>query len=175
MPAARLAAVRRRVLNLLTILSLLLCAAVVVLWVRSQRVMDRWVLNSTRHYVEVNARRGGVWLLWISTPTSGPLWLTWEHESRQPLPLVRRPYRWWHPGRLYFDHTTQSGRPGTVTRSATVPYWLLVTPMGVVSGLWVLATSRRRRLRRSGLCPACGYDLTGNVSGVCPECGTAMR
>ena len=22
-----------------------------------------------------------------------------------------------------------------------------------------------------GQCPACGYDLTGNVSGVCPECG----
>ena len=21
------------------------------------------------------------------------------------------------------------------------------------------------------LCPACGYDLTGNVSGICPECG----
>jgi hypothetical protein len=23
-------------------------------------------------------------------------------------------------------------------------------------------------------CPACGYDLTGNVSGVCPECGTSL-
>lgn len=26
---------------------------------------------------------------------------------------------------------------------------------------------------RPGLCRACGYDLTGNVSGVCPECGAA--
>ena len=24
------------------------------------------------------------------------------------------------------------------------------------------------------LCPACGYDLTGNVSGVCPECGVGV-
>jgi hypothetical protein len=33
----------------------------------------------------------------------------------------------------------------------------------------------RRRLRRTatGLCPSCGYNLTGNVSGVCPECGHA--
>lgn len=23
----------------------------------------------------------------------------------------------------------------------------------------------------AGCCPACGYNLTGNVSGVCPECG----
>lgn len=25
-----------------------------------------------------------------------------------------------------------------------------------------------------GHCPACGYDLAGNVSGVCPECGTTI-
>ena len=24
---------------------------------------------------------------------------------------------------------------------------------------------------RTGVCPICGYDLTGNVSGRCPECG----
>jgi hypothetical protein len=37
-----------------------------------------------------------------------------------------------------------------------------------------LRTRRLRRLRRQlGLCPACGYDLRGNVSGVCAECGTA--
>jgi hypothetical protein len=34
---------------------------------------------------------------------------------------------------------------------------------------------RRRRRRRAlhGLCPSCGYDLTGSLSQVCPECGTA--
>jgi hypothetical protein len=25
-----------------------------------------------------------------------------------------------------------------------------------------------------GLCPTCGYDLTGNTSGVCPECGMPL-
>ena len=30
-----------------------------------------------------------------------------------------------------------------------------------------------RRRMALGLCIACGYDLTGNVSGVCPECGKA--
>jgi hypothetical protein len=34
---------------------------------------------------------------------------------------------------------------------------------------------RRWRRRRKGLCLACGYDLTGNVTGVCSECGTAGR
>ena len=45
---------------------------------------------------------------------------------------------------------------------------------GAVSGLW----SRKRHWAEwrlvHGLCPACGYDLTGNVSGVCPECGTPL-
>jgi hypothetical protein len=27
--------------------------------------------------------------------------------------------------------------------------------------------------RSRGLCPSCGYDLTGNVSGTCPECGSS--
>jgi hypothetical protein len=27
--------------------------------------------------------------------------------------------------------------------------------------------------RSRGLCPSCGYDLTGNLSGTCPECGSA--
>jgi rubrerythrin len=30
---------------------------------------------------------------------------------------------------------------------------------------------RERERREKGLCPACGYDLTGNASGMCPECG----
>ncbi len=40
---------------------------------------------------------------------------------------------------------------------------------------WSLRTVlRHRRVHRrllQGLCPSCGYDLTGNVSGICPECG----
>ena len=30
---------------------------------------------------------------------------------------------------------------------------------------------RRVVLDLSPHCPACGYNLTGNISGVCPECG----
>ncbi|MCH8253028.1 MAG: hypothetical protein IID36_11300 [Planctomycetes bacterium] len=30
---------------------------------------------------------------------------------------------------------------------------------------------RRHKRRKSGRCPRCGYDLTGNATGVCPECG----
>ncbi|TWT42209.1 hypothetical protein RAS1_33390 [Phycisphaerae bacterium RAS1] len=33
---------------------------------------------------------------------------------------------------------------------------------------------RRRRRGMLGLCPSCGYNLTGNLSGRCPECGTSF-
>jgi hypothetical protein len=36
-------------------------------------------------------------------------------------------------------------------------------------------SDRRRRNRAGrGLCLACGYNLTGNISGICPECGTGI-
>ena len=48
--------------------------------------------------------------------------------------------------------------------------------MSVPRHTWLsLFVARRlllpKRRERLGLCPSCGYDLTGNVSGTCPECG----
>jgi hypothetical protein len=42
--------------------------------------------------------------------------------------------------------------------------------------LWFISRKKRLRDRRlsQGLCPQCGYNLTGNASGVCPECGTPI-
>jgi hypothetical protein len=54
----------------------------------------------------------------------------------------------------------------------TVPAWLPTTILAVLPLTRGVAAARRRR-RRTGRCHSCGYDLTGNVSGVCPECGSA--
>jgi hypothetical protein len=50
---------------------------------------------------------------------------------------------------------------------ARIPYWSL---LALLSPLVVLYGGKRRH--PDGLCPACGYSLTGNVSGACPECRT---
>ena len=49
---------KRRLLNLLTALSLLLCVAVMAVWVRSYRVADVWERSSDRSYVAVETRAG---------------------------------------------------------------------------------------------------------------------
>ena len=40
--------------------------------------------------------------------------------------------------------------------------------------IWLFVRWRGGAGAGSGLCPTCGYDLTGNTSGVCPECGAAV-
>ncbi len=38
----------------------------------------------------------------------------------------------------------------------------------------ILAAIRTWQRSRTGRCPQCGYDLTGNTSGICPECGSPV-
>lgn len=63
-------------------------------------------------------------------------------------------------------------RTGPVNGSyLSIPFWPLLLLFMLLPVLWAVGAARQRRNRRIGLCPSCGYDLTGNVSGVCPECG----
>ena len=60
------------------------------------------------------------------------------------------------------------------------PRVFVLVVVATLAMLWVLygpyeAHLLRRERKAKGLCVACGYDLTGNVSGVCPECGTKSR
>jgi hypothetical protein len=57
-----------------------------------------------------------------------------------------------------------------------VPHWsamLAAAALPLARAPAACAALRRRRRTAGGRCPRCGYDLTGNISGVCPECGTA--
>lgn len=74
--------------------------------------------------------------------------------------------RW---GAEYSWHRTESGGRLHVF---TIPYWLILVATAPYPLYLVVADPlRRRRRRRRGLCPMCGYDLRGSPSGVCSECG----
>ena len=56
--------------------------------------------------------------------------------------------------------------------SVGVPCWVLLVLLGGYPAIALIRGPLRRWRRcRKGLCPDCGYNLTGNESGVCPECG----
>ena len=71
--------------------------------------------------------------------------------------------------------------PGSVSirtspgNELSAPPWALALLAGVTPHLVRgLKAKLRDRRRAGGLCPSCGYDLTGNVSGVCRECGKGV-
>jgi hypothetical protein len=173
---------KRRLLNLLTILSLLLCLAAAVLWARSY-----WVAEGVSHvlaegrepmppgeedasYVyrdlSATATCGRVQLLWVRTGGDAldPSQVGWNLEVMSPVP--------WDPGdtlvkRLGFDVYWE--RP---LKQVILPLWFVVTVTALAPVWWVVATARRRQRERRGLCRRCGYDLRA-TPGRCPECGTS--
>ena len=70
--------------------------------------------------------------------------------------------------------------PGPITAltlSSPLPFWKVFVPhgtaaaaLGVLPLLTAFRAARARRCRRTGLCPACGYDLRATPD-LCPECG----
>lgn len=76
----------------------------------------------------------------------------------------------WTPASFY----TYSGPwVGTAYRSTHLGFHFIVPTLlaAVVFARGILHWRRHERRLRKGLCPGCGYDLTGNESGICPECG----
>ena len=165
---------KRRLLNLLTAISLLLCGAVCVLWVRSRTsgALVRYTAEGRR--VEL-ASTAGVLALFAGDAPAGKTAGGFEFRRKRsfmilfyallksqdrPVPLTNR------MGFAYFWSPT--------SRTVMAPHWAVAVPLSVLP-LWRMLRAparRRRRLRaRRGLCPKCGYDLRATPD-RCPECGT---
>ncbi len=154
---------RRHLFTLASAVSLLLCLATVVLWVRSYAIRDELFCGNLKLHsaisVSASSNRG---ILSLSrTGPSRSSGLYWDCFAPNPLQT--------------------SGMFGIVRRT-TGPSHLdtFYFPIVVLSGLfallhasWVVMKSRDGT--RHASCRSCGYDLTGNTSGICPECGSAVE
>ena len=68
-------------------------------------------------------------------------------------------------------------RWGTLSMSAggrrlLLPLWMPIVCLTILPAVgFFRGPLCRFQRRRSGLCPACAYNLRGNTAGICPECG----
>jgi hypothetical protein len=192
--------VKRLLLNLLTVLSLLLCVAACALWVRShggaehvevgrrsvagEREVRSWrvsctsggggasltLVRSTRNYYE-----GVAWWV-LASKLSTPLRASYrrDHSAGYPdwsgSPAQNRSVGFGLGSSVAGTPPGMRGRYSESACGVVAPYWSGCALATTVPALRLARAALRRRRRRAGLCPHCGYDLRA-TPGRCPECG----
>ncbi|HZN68722.1 MAG TPA: hypothetical protein VFB66_25815 [Tepidisphaeraceae bacterium] len=183
---------RRRLLDLLTLLSLLLFAVVAAAWLRSYFVGDRWAFPQGRvtgvttapwgdpdtWRVRHAVNSGGGRVQWVRVEHEGGADEPAGHSTMPPAEVIldlrrgARPPDRWHEalGIEYFVREKHylPGRSGNHAtywgfRTVTLPYWCLASLPGALAAAGV-ASWVRRRTRRSR-----------TVRGLCPACGYDIR
>ena len=159
----------RRLLNLLTLLSLLLCVATVLLWVRSREHMTSWVVRVT------DAPRGGENATGFCCVHGGVYWMTGHRkptEGRRPartgvFQLDVGPRTTGH----FFAEPDRSVAGFELNRAKArwessddpayvrVPLWAVTFATLILPALRIIGWRRRTAARARASCACCGYDL----------------
>ena len=166
----------RRLLNLLTLLSLRMFVVVAAIWLRSYVAWDLMHVRTTGRWFH-----GG----WACGNLRAGTWLTAENDPPEFTPVrwralptirARELLTGYEAGASYrlnalgFQYLALGNSRAASHRMVIVPIWAVALATAVMP-TWRLHQRRRLRLRSAtGLCLTCGYDLRGTPH-RCPECG----
>jgi len=174
-------------------LSLLLCLAMIVFWVRSyrgsdfisRRTFDAADSFSITHsdrmlsfsHGEIRWSRGSDTLSMPGmSPPGKPIgavdW-SWGRLGVGHMGWETPPPRtfWNHFGFASWDDGLETSFTSIGRHYFSAPIWLAVLAFLILPGLWVIRRMRGSRRALSGQCAVCGYDLRATPQ-RCPECGT---
>ena len=175
-PARYHAPMRRRLFTLCTALSLLLCVAVCVLWVRSywRNEYVIWSNGDPIQRVSIQVSSGAAKVTWARYVPNVELDEPWlqVYSSPKPYDLYRdvRDSTEWHRTWMGFVYGGEDWQFRKWLRCVVLPLWFPFVVFFVPPALWLMSRHSRYRRHRLGLCVHCGYDLRASP-GRCPECG----
>jgi len=188
---------RRKLFTLCSAISLLLCVAVCVLWVRSYWFYNHlhrshWTIvdspgssTTIEKYLDFHSAGGGAMVVVSSNRTTRPATPKQIAESRHRNPEYYGDGRLRWEGRqlpfkkpielkeelLGFGYQSDVEKGGEqLSRVLRVPWAAVAACFAAAPGVQVMRFIRRRR-RKLGHCAVCGYDLRASPA-RCPECGT---
>jgi hypothetical protein len=188
---------KRRLFNIATALSLLLCIAVAVLWARSKPYDERITANYARwpksnelfsYYFEVASYAGTFQFRFDREHYQPEYFLDWpaeiasrhkdfptrlrtrfisQRESDMNYFLAEYP----RPG-FWSAHWAEERQSHRFNNGFIVAFrdWVPTAIFSLLPALWLIRVLKSRRAIRKGLCPQCGYDLRATPD-RCPECG----
>jgi hypothetical protein len=178
--------VTRYIFTGFTMLSLLLLAASVVIWIRSYQHFEGIYVTkvsgsperSQRLFWNVRSSLGSVGfylchddcpLNWMDGYNRALLGKGWVSSLGQlPPGLLYKGGGWLG---FHREVTWQSDQLQTAYGiNLVMPYWVLLIVFMALPLLFIVRLSRQRRFVDSGLCLTCGYDLRATPE-RCPECG----
>ena len=185
---------KRRLLTILSALSLLLLAVVVAAWVMSHWVYHRVVLaygsTTPRAYIhgwEVGNNCGRIVVRLDRYRRDGddqrPI-RTGADQGVEVIPYAPEPFVWrtpqsW-PNSIGFgfkqDSLQQMMSDVSLVHDGFIvmlPHWFAAMVFLIVPLFHGATVMRRRHRGRRNACPACDYDLRA-TPGRCPECGAAV-
>ncbi|MDB5300030.1 MAG: hypothetical protein JWO87_1693 [Phycisphaerales bacterium] len=175
----------RRLVNLFSALSLLVCLALAALWLRQSRHFD-----FLHHYRPAADDRSGT----LTTVESAGGWLAVDITQYSSIdPTTSRNFRAlgrWNTqaayegalrlnpvpgaqGGEFLGFAFQSAASNTYTwHRFVLPVWFLILVIYLPPLARARSAIRHRRRVKLNLCPSCGYDLRATPE-RCPECGAS--
>ncbi len=176
----RLPIFRRRLFTALSVLSLLLCVATLLLWIHSHwwqhAIMYARAGEGSYRVSAIAMVPGevdlvtGTYMGEFRSPKPG--WSYSETDSRHS---SLRDFGTFIPGERASGWLLGFGfyyadSDAVTFHAIAIPHWFLALLFAIPPALHLRAIIRSRRLRRAGHCPRCGYDLRATPE-RCPECG----
>ena len=148
-----------------------MCAAVCVLWVRSESHHDMLIVRlSADRTAWAESVRGGVQFGMMTNTWPGQFTTGWRTYARAANPFPLHTHAGFGADSAHINVAEPDGvhRRSVAVYEVLVPPYALLLTAAVLPAWWYLA--RRRRLRGPSKCPACGHDLRDSPD-RCPGCG----